>query len=142
MRDKIEVVKIMLVEDSEADVDLLKFCLKKNKIKVELSIFDNGKDALSDINSASTSLPDLILLDINLPGMNGIEILENLKNNPVTKIIPVIMLTSSDRDEDIIQSYSNYANCFLKKPLNLESFQRIVDVFEDFWLTIVKLPKL
>ena len=136
-----KTASILLVEDSEADVDLFKFCLKKNKIHIDLAVFDNGKDTLDHLEENKDDLPSIILLDINLPGMNGIEILKIIKAHPDLKTIPVVMLTSSKHDEDILKAYSNHANCFVQKPLDLKSFQNIIDRFEEFWFTIVTLPK-
>jgi len=136
--------KILLVEDCEADVDLLKHCLKKNKMHLDLVVKNDGESALSYLNDQCSnehdSYPDIVLLDINLPGMSGIQVLQHLKENPETKLIPAVMLTSSKSDEDVIRSYSNHANCFLQKPLDLKAFDEILRIFEEFWLSIVTLP--
>lgn len=143
METEIQPINIFLVEDNEADVDLVKFCLKKNKLDVDLSVYGNGQDALERLFDENTNSPqpDIILLDINLPGMSGIDVLQKIKENDKTKVIPTVMLTSSKHDEDVIKSYTYHANCYLQKPLDLTSFQNIITTFEQFWLTIVTLPK-
>ncbi|MEC7839524.1 MAG: response regulator [Chlamydiota bacterium] len=142
--NNLKSMNLLLVEDSENDIDLFKYCLNKNKIHVNLTVIDNGDDAIDYVKELSqdgqNAFPDLVLLDINLPGANGIEILKEIKENEVTKTIPVVMLTSSKHDEDIIKSYSNHANCFLQKPIDLSSFQKVVTMFEEFWFTVVTLP--
>lgn len=135
---------ILLVEDREADAELVKFTLSRNKVQTNLHIVENGYDALDFVNKRNgyedKPRPDLILLDINLPGISGIEVLQEIKKNEKTRVIPVVILTSSKHDEDVIKSYTYHANCYIQKPLDLDSFQEIIAKLEQFWFSIVVLP--
>ena len=139
-----QLPKILLVEDSEADIDLIKYALKKNSFQVDLDIVTDGQEALDYLNKKGhwekTHEPNLVLLDINLPGINVIEVLQQIKENPQTRHIPILILTSSDQEKDILRAYDNHANSFLQKPLDIVTFQDIVGKIEEFWLSIIKLP--
>jgi len=129
-----------LVEDNEGDIILTREALKEGKIKNEISVARDGEEALAFLKEASL-LPDLVLLDINLPRMNGLELLTIIKQDDDLKKIPVIMLTTSVSEKDIFESYTNYANCFISKPVNLPQFMDVVKTIEDFWISIVRLPQ-
>lgn len=133
-------VHILLVEDNEGDILLTREALKEGKIENEISVARDGEEALTFLKEA-TLLPDLMLLDINLPRMNGLELLSIIKQDDHLKKIPVIMLTTSVSEKDIIESYTKYANCFISKPVNLPQFMDVVKTIEDFWISIVRLPQ-
>jgi len=133
-------VHILLVEDNEGDIILTREALKEGKIKNEISVARDGEEALAFLKEAAL-LPDLVLLDINLPRMNGLELHTIIKQDDDLKKIPVIMLTTSVSEKDIFESYTNYANCFISKPVNLPQFMDVVKTIEDFWISIVRLPQ-
>lgn len=137
-------VHILLVEDNEGDIILTKEALSDAKIKNKITVKRDGEEAIDFVNDALRNpeelLPDLILLDINLPKIDGKEVLQYLKNTPALKKIPVVVLTTSSSPIDISDSYNNHANCFISKPVDLNKFFEVVRMIEDFWVTIVKLP--
>jgi CheY-like chemotaxis protein len=133
-------IQILLVEDNEGDIVLTQEALKDGKIKNNITIARDGQEALDWLDSG-VPLPDLILLDINLPKLNGLEVLTSIKTEPRLKSIPVIMLSTSDEQNDIMSSYNNYANCFITKPVDFNRFIDVVRTIETFWISIVKLPK-
>lgn len=134
----------MLVEDNEGDIILTKEALLDAKINNRITVIRDGQAAIDYLDSAIESpeelIPDLILLDINLPKVDGKEVLQYVKNTSSLKKIPVVMLTTSSSELDIADSYNNYANCFISKPVNLDKFFDVVKMIEDFWITIVRLP--
>ena len=132
-------IKILLVEDNEGDIILTKEALLEGKLKNEVSVAIDGQEAL-DLLRSSTSLPDLILLDINLPKMNGLEVLPAIKKDDRLKMIPVIMLSTSAAERDIKDSYANHASCFITKPVDYNRFIEVIRTIEDFWITVVHLP--
>lgn len=135
-------VHILLVDDNEGDIILTKEALKEAKIKNNISVAMDGQEALDVLRgTAENLLPDLILLDINLPKIDGLEVLTSIKQDNRLKMIPVIMLTTSSSERDILKSYTNYANCFITKPVDLNRFMEVVRTIEDFWISIVKLPQ-
>lgn len=138
-------IHILLVEDNEGDILLTTEALQECKILNTVSVVRNGKLALDYIFKkeayAKVERPDLILLDINLPLKNGIEVLEVIKTDDSTKSIPVIMLTTSSSESDVLKSYSNHANAFITKPIDVHDFINAVTGIENFWLNIVQLPK-
>ena len=137
-------IHILLVDDNEGDILLTREALEEARIINKVSIAYDGLEAirfLKSLPSFSSSMPDLILLDINLPKMDGTEVLSIIKSDPDLKRIPVIMLTTSSSEKDILASYDNYANCYITKPVDLERFMDVVRTIEDFWISIVKLPK-
>jgi chemotaxis family two-component system response regulator Rcp1 len=137
-------VDILLVEDNAGDVRLTQEVLKGSKVRNNLIVATNGQEALSCLRKqgkyAGTARPDLILLDLNLPVMDGREVLEKIKNDQDLKRIPVVILTTSKAEEDILKTYNLHANCYITKPVDLEQFVKVVQTLEDFWLAIVKLP--
>lgn len=138
-------IHILLVDDNEGDVLLTKEALAEAKIVNRISVAYDGVQALRFLKKEPPFMeqesPDLILLDINLPRMDGTEVLSIIKSDPELKRIPVIMLTTSSSEKDILTSYDNYANCYITKPVDLERFMDVVRTIEDFWISIVKLPK-
>lgn len=137
-------INILLVEDDIGDVELTREALIDSKITVNLHVAKDGVEAvdylrqIGDFTEAIT--PDLVLLDLNLPRKDGREVLQDIKSDPDLKRIPVIVLTTSDTEEDIVRSYDLGVNCYVQKPVGMEEFIRIVRALEDFWFTIVKLP--
>lgn len=138
-------INILLVEDNPADVRLTQEVLKDAKVRNTLTAVGDGEEAMALLRRegkhAAALRPDLILLDLNLPKMDGRELLAEIKSDENLKIIPVIILTTSTSEEDILKSYGLHANCYITKPVDLDQFVKVVQSVEDFWLTIVKLPK-
>ena len=137
-------VEILLVEDSPGDARLAREGLSECKIRNNLHIVDDGVKAMAFLRRqgeyAKAPRPDLILLDLNLPRKDGREVLREIKEDDSLKVIPVVILTTSKAEEDIIKSYSLHANCYVTKPLGLQQFLDVVRSIEDFWFTIVRLP--
>ncbi len=142
--DRINPIEILLVEDNPADVRLTREALKEEKLHNNLNVVSDGVEALAFLRRESrygkAPRPDLILLDLNLPKKSGREVLEEIKSDKTLKTIPVVVLTMSDAESDILKSYNLHANCYIKKPLDLSQFSKVVKSIQDFWLTIVKLP--
>lgn len=140
----IRPAEILLVEDNAGDVRLTKEALRDGRVLTNLNVVGDGEEALAFLRMegryADVKRPDLILLDLNLPKKNGKEVLADLKNDPSLKRIPVIILTTSRADEDILKTYDLHVNCYITKPVDFAQFTRVVRVIEDFWLTVVKLP--
>ena len=142
--NSIKPIQILLVEDNEGDIYLTAEAFKEGKFSNKLSVVKNGEEALQYLlkedpfHEAIT--PDLILLDINLPKIDGKEVLRIIKNNSTLKSIPVVILTTSSAEKDIIDSYNGHANCYIVKPVKLESFISVVNSIESFWISIVTLP--
>ncbi len=136
-------IHILLVDDNEGDILLTREALDDARIVNKISIAYDGLEAIRFLKKSpvGADTPDLILLDINLPKMNGTEVLGIIKNDPDLKRIPVIMLTTSSAEKDILASYDNYANCYITKPVDLNKFMDVVRTIEDFWISTVKLPK-
>lgn len=139
-----QLVDILLVEDNEGDVRLTQEVLKDSKVRNNLMVAKNGEEALSRLRKQGkfkdAVRPDLILLDLNLPIKDGREVLAQIKEDPDLKRIPVVILTTSKAEEDILKTYNLHANCYVTKPVDLDQFVKVVRSLEDFWLAIVKLP--
>jgi len=137
-------IEILLVEDNPGDVRLTVEALKEGRVRHNLRVAHDGVEALAFLRRqgqfADAARPDLILLDLNLPRMDGREVLAEVKSDPELKIIPIVVLTTSGAEQDILHSYQLQANCFITKPVDLEQFITVVRSIEDFWLTIVTLP--
>ena len=137
-------IEILLVEDNPGDVRLTQEVLKEGKVHNKLSIVENGVEALSFLKKRGkyedSPTPDLILLDLNLPKKDGREVLLDIKNDDDLKRIPVVVLTTSQAEEDVLRVYNLSANCYVSKPVDLGQFIDVVKSIEDFWLSIVKLP--
>ena len=138
-------IHILLVEDNEGDILLTTEAFEEKKIANKINVARDGQEALDFVlkqgKFRNVPTPDLILLDVNLPKKNGHEVLQIIKTTESTKQIPVIMLTTSSSEKDINLSYKHHANCFITKPVEVEAFLNAITSIEDFWLTIVKLPK-
>ena len=138
-------VEVLLVEDNPGDVRLTREALKDSKVLNKLHVVEDGEAALAFLRQegayANAPRPDLILLDLNMPRKDGREVLSIIKADENLKQIPVVILTTSDSEEDILKSYNLNANCYVTKPVDFEKFITVVKEIEEFWLTIVKLPR-
>jgi two-component system, chemotaxis family, response regulator Rcp1 len=141
-----EPIEILLVEDSPGDVRLTKEALKDGKVANNLHVVEDGEEAMLFLRQRGKFLgairPDLILLDLNLPKKDGREVLREIKTDDNLKRIPVVILTTSSAEEDVLKTYNDYANCYVTKPMGFDQFISAVKSIEDFWLTIVKLPSV
>ena len=137
-------IEILLVEDNEGDARLALEALKEGKVRNNLHHVKDGVEAIAFLNQqgeyADVPLPDLILLDLNLPRKDGREVLAEIKEDPNLRHIPVVVLTTSQAEQDLVETYDLHANAFVTKPLDLERFIEVVQAIEQFWFTIVKLP--
>jgi chemotaxis family two-component system response regulator Rcp1 len=137
-------IEILLVEDNPGDVRLTREALKEGKVINHMANVDDGIAALEYLRQegefAAALRPDIILLDLNLPRLDGRELLAIIKNDKGLRRIPVVILTTSKAEEDIVKSYDLHANCYITKPVDLEQFIRVVQSVEDFWFSIVRLP--
>jgi CheY-like chemotaxis protein len=145
MRPEGRPIEILLVEDNPGDVRLTIEGLNEGKVRNNLHVARDGVEALAflrrDGQFADAVRPDLILLDLNLPRKDGREVLSDIKSDPDLKTIPVVVLTTSRAEQDVLHSYELQANCYITKPVDLEQFITVVKSIEDFWLTIVTLPR-
>jgi CheY-like chemotaxis protein len=143
-RDQVRPVEILLVEDNPGDVELTANALRVGKIFNQMSVVDNGEAAMEYLRRqgryAHAPYPDVILLDLNLPRKDGREVLAEIKADPLLKKIPVIILTTSQAEEDILRAYNLAANCYITKPVDLDQFTKVVQAIEEFWFSVVKLP--
>lgn len=139
-----ELIEILLVEDSPADARLTQEAFQDGKLPNTLNVVTDGAQAMAYLKRErpydSAARPDLILLDLNLPKIDGREVLRRVKTDPQLASIPVVVLTTSETDEDVAKAYEYHANCYVRKPVDLESFLGVVSAIECFWLTAVKLP--
>ena len=138
-------IEILLVDDNEDDIILTTQALKKGKIKNNLHVAQDGVEALAFLRRegkfAAAVRPDMILSDLNMPRMNGHELLEKIKTDPLLAPIPVIILTTSRAEEDVVKTYAHHSNCFIPKPVSMEDFEKVIRTVEDFWFMIVRLPQ-
>ena len=137
-------VEILLVDDSAPDVRLMQETFKDAKVANNISVAMDGVEAMAFLRRegqyAKAPRPDLILLDLNMPKKDGRQTLAEIRSDPNLTIIPVVILTTSDADADIIKSYELHANCYVKKPVDLDEFSKVVEAIEDFWFCVVRLP--
>ena len=137
-------IEVLLVEDNPGDIRLIKEALNDAKIHVHITVAHDGVDALTLLrregNYSSAPVPDLVLLDLNLPRMGGHDVLRAIKQDQHLRQIPVVIVTSSKADQDIAASYDLHANCFVTKPVDLDQFFNVVEAIREFWFVIVKLP--
>lgn len=138
-------VQILLAEDNPDDVDFARRALRRSRVANDIHVVWDGQQALDFLLRAGnygidTPRPDLILLDLNMPRVNGMEVLEKIKANDELALIPVIMLTASGRDEDVVKSYKLGANTYIEKPVEFDKFMQAVEVLGEYWIVIAKLP--
>ncbi len=137
-------IEILLVEDNPGDVRLTQEALREGKVKNNLHVARDGVEALAFLRREGVhkdaARPDLVLLDLNLPRKDGREVLAEIKADPNLKMLPVVVLTTSSAENDIVNTYSLHANCYITKPVDLEQFVKVVKSIDDFWLTVVRLP--
>ena len=145
VRNIVAPIEILLVEDSPGDVRLTQEALRDAKVRNNLHVAVDGMEATAFLKQqgkhTSAPRPDLILLDLNLPKKGGRTVLEEIKLDPSLKSIPVVILTTSAAEEDILRSYQLHANCYITKPVDLDQFLKVVRTIDNFWLAIVKLPR-
>jgi two-component system, chemotaxis family, response regulator Rcp1 len=138
-------IEILLVEDNPGDVRLTIEALREGKVLNRLTVARDGEEAMAALRRegrfADAGQPDIILLDLNLPKKDGREVLEEIKKDPTLMIIPIVILTTSQDEQDILKSYKLHANCYITKPVDLAQFLAVVRAIEDFWFTVVVLPK-
>lgn len=143
--ENVQPLEILLVEDNPGDIRLIKEILKETKIQNNIQVAMDGEAALkllfNEKNLNAAPRPDLILLDLNLPKIDGKELLSEIKDDEKLKSIPVVILTTSTAEEDIIETYNNHANSYITKPVDLDHFIGVVESIKDFWLSIVQLPR-
>jgi CheY-like chemotaxis protein len=137
-------IQVLLVEDNPGDVELTRIALEDSKISVNLNVVEDGVEAMAFLRKeekyAHVPHPDIVLLDLNLPRKDGREVLAEIKTDQHLKRIPVVVLTTSQAEEDILKAYNLSANCYIAKPVDFDQFVRIVKSIENFWFAIVKLP--
>jgi two-component system response regulator len=137
-------IVVLLVEDSPGDVRLTREAFKDAKVHINLHVASDGTEAMDFLNRegkySTVPRPDLILLDLNLPKKDGREVLKEIKESPTLKSIPVVILTTSASEADILRSYNLHANCYITKPVGLDGFLEVVKSIDSFWLSVVKLP--
>jgi two-component system, chemotaxis family, response regulator Rcp1 len=137
-------IEVLLVEDNEGDVRLTQEALKEGKLFVHLNVARDGLEAIAFLHRVGVyeqaPVPDLILLDLNLPKKDGREVLQEIKDDPALMHIPVVVLTTSAADNDVVTTYGLHANCYITKPVDMEQFVKVVQLLEEFWFTIVRLP--
>lgn len=144
--DNAEIMNVLLVEDNPGDIRLTQEAFKEGTVPKELHVVKDGVEALEFLRKqgkfALSPTPDIILLDLNLPRKDGREVLAEVKTDEVLRFIPVILLTTSDSEQDITKAYSLYANCFITKPVDLDQFIFIIRQIEIFWFQVIKLPNI
>jgi two-component system, chemotaxis family, response regulator Rcp1 len=137
-------IEILLVEDNPGDVRLTQEALKENKIRNNLHVAKDGVEAMNFLRRINgfkdAPRPDLVLLDLNLPKKDGREVLAEIKTDEKLRSIPVVILTTSDAEDDVAKAYQHYANCYIRKPIDLNRFIEVIKIIENFWLSIVELP--
>jgi len=138
------VVRVLLVDDDPGDIELTKASLEACKLVLDIAVVSDGEKAMEYLRRqgeyANIVLPDVVLLDLNMPRMDGREVLKAMKDDPVLRTIPVVILTTSDADKDVVAAYASGANCYVSKPMGLQQFSKVVNAVGDFWFTIVRLP--
>jgi chemotaxis family two-component system response regulator Rcp1 len=139
-----KAIEILLVEDNAGDARLAREAIREAKVRNNLTWVPDGVEALAFLKKegkyAGSNRPDLILMDLNLPRKDGRELLADIKSDEALRRIPVVVLTTSQADDDIQMAYHLHANCYISKPVDLDQFLKVIKSIEDFWLTIVKLP--
>lgn len=137
-------IEVLLVDDNPGDARLTRIAFEEGNMQIHLNVVEDGVEAMAFLRKqgkyAEVAHPDLVLLDLNLPKKSGTEVLAQIKADETLKRIPVVILTTSQADKDILEAYNLYANCYITKPVDFDQFVSIIKSIEDFWFTIVKLP--
>jgi len=137
-------IEILLVEDNQEEAELTMSSLREGRVRNRIHWAEDGEEAMAFLHRqgshARAPRPDLILLDLRLPRMSGHEVLEAIKQDPNLKRIPVVIMTASDDEKDILRAYDRHANCYVTKPVDIDKFMEVIRSIEDFWLTVVHLP--
>lgn len=136
-------LRLFLVEDNPADVDLTRLALEENRMLFHLEVATDGEEAVEYLRrweEENHPQPDLIILDLNVPKINGLEVLKRIKSKPCTQLTPVVVLTTSEAHADMVNCYKNYANCYITKPLDFEDFIEVIREIKAFWFTVAKTP--
>jgi two-component system response regulator len=143
---KTKPISLLLVDDDPDDVHLTRKAFEKRKVFIDINVVEDGAEAMAYLYKEGpyhdSPTPDLILLDLNMPKKDGREVLRDVKSDDRFKHIPVIILTTSEGEEDILKAYGMNANCYITKPVDWKQFTKIINLIEDFWLAVVKLPKI
>ncbi|SLM29677.1 Response regulator rcp1 [Desulfamplus magnetovallimortis] len=143
--DNIQTAQVLLVEDNEDDVELTLEALEDSKVRMDVHVVPDGVEAMKFLRCQGEyegkSRPDLVLLDLNLPKMDGREVLKEIREDPYLTDLPVVVLTTSQNEEDISKVYKMHANCYISKPVDFLQFTKIIKQIEGFWLQLVKLPR-
>lgn len=137
-------IELLVVEDNPADAELLRVKLKKAQVSIHLHVIDNGEDAIAFLRKQGAHhgapTPDLVLLDLNLPGIHGREVLRRMKQDDTLAVIPVVVMTSSEAEDDVVKSYRAGASAYVRKAADLAGYSRIVKGLDDFWFGLVRYP--
>jgi two-component system, chemotaxis family, response regulator Rcp1 len=136
----VELMKILLVEDSLADIELTLEALSEAKVANEVTVMRDGASAIQHMRAAAGAMPDLVILDLNLPRLSGHEVLAAMRADDALRRVPVAVLTTSSAEADVTKTYELGANCFLTKPVDVDQFVHVVQSIDDFWLGLVRLP--
>jgi two-component system, chemotaxis family, response regulator Rcp1 len=136
----VELMKILLVEDSLADIELTLEALSEAKVANEVTVMRDGASAIQHMRAAVSAMPDLVILDLNLPRLSGHEVLAAMRADDALRRVPVAVLTTSSAEADVTKTYELGANCFLTKPVDVDQFVHVVQSIDDFWLGLVRLP--
>ncbi len=143
--DQLKPANVLLVEDNEDDVELTLEALEDSRVRMEIHVVSNGMSAMAFLRRENgytdKPRPDLILLDLNLPLMDGREVLKKIREDPDLTDIPIVVLTTSEDEEDILKAYKLHANCYISKPVDFSQFTEIIKQIDGFWLQLVKLPR-
>ncbi|WP_407569819.1 response regulator [Deinococcus altitudinis] len=141
----LKAIRILMAEDNDMDVFLVRAAFEQGRLAVHLDVTENGVDALAFLRGegryAGAERPDLVMLDINMPRMDGLSTLKAIRADPALRTLPVVMLTTSDAESDVLRSYENFANAYIVKPISMDSFFSVVRTFEQFWFSVVRLPR-
>jgi len=134
-------ITILLIEDNPADARLTVEAFKASVLGTKVEVREDGESGLAYLRDPSTTLPNLILLDLNLPGLDGREVLQQIKSDDRLRAIPVCVLTTSRAEEDILQAYYDHTNCYIVKPVDLKNFRSVIEQVESFWFQLAKVPQ-
>lgn len=144
-QSNLKSIRILMAEDNEMDVFLVRAAFEQGRLAVHLDVAENGVEALAFLRRegpyADAERPDLVMLDINMPRMDGLSTLKAIRDDPALRTLPVVMLTTSNAETDVLRSYESFANAYIVKPISMDSFFSVVKTFEDFWFSVVRLPR-